>query len=138
MPARDIYHDAVRNALIKDGWTITHDPYRLSYGQVDVYVDIGAEQLLAAERGMAKIALEIKTFQGPSSIRDFYQALGQYNFYTTLLETVDSTRVLYLAVSARVYESAFEAPAIRKNVERFSVKLMTFDPQLEVIREWKP
>ncbi len=27
MPAKDIYHDAVKNALIKDGWTITADPY---------------------------------------------------------------------------------------------------------------
>lgn len=26
MPRRDLYHDTVRNALIKDGWTITHDP----------------------------------------------------------------------------------------------------------------
>ncbi len=26
MPARDIHHDAVRNALVKDGWAITHDP----------------------------------------------------------------------------------------------------------------
>jgi len=24
MPAKDIYHDQVKNALIKDGWTITH------------------------------------------------------------------------------------------------------------------
>ncbi|WP_231599093.1 XisH family protein, partial [Crocosphaera watsonii] len=23
MPAKDIYHDAVKNALIKDGWKIT-------------------------------------------------------------------------------------------------------------------
>lgn len=29
MPARDIYHNTVKNALIKDGWTITHDPLRL-------------------------------------------------------------------------------------------------------------
>jgi hypothetical protein len=27
MPAKDVYHDAVRNALVKDGWTITADPY---------------------------------------------------------------------------------------------------------------
>ena len=26
MPARDYYHDVVRNAIKKDGWTITHDP----------------------------------------------------------------------------------------------------------------
>ncbi|MFN9868505.1 MAG: element excision factor XisH family protein, partial [Pseudanabaena sp.] len=30
MPAKDIYHDNVCNALIKDGWTITDDPLVLS------------------------------------------------------------------------------------------------------------
>ncbi len=51
MPVRDIYHDAVRRALIKDGWTITHDPLRLDWGGKDMYVDLGAERLLAAEKG---------------------------------------------------------------------------------------
>ncbi len=27
MPAKDIYHNEVKNALIKDGWTITDDPF---------------------------------------------------------------------------------------------------------------
>jgi hypothetical protein len=26
MPAKDTYHDEVKNALIKAGWTITADP----------------------------------------------------------------------------------------------------------------
>jgi hypothetical protein len=26
MLTKDIYHDTVKRALIKDGWTITHDP----------------------------------------------------------------------------------------------------------------
>ena len=29
MPALDIYHDAMKNALVKDGWTISHDPFHL-------------------------------------------------------------------------------------------------------------
>jgi hypothetical protein len=29
MPARDLYHTSIKKALIKDGWTITHDPLRL-------------------------------------------------------------------------------------------------------------
>ncbi len=29
MPAKDLFHDSVRNALEKDGWTITADPYTL-------------------------------------------------------------------------------------------------------------
>ncbi|HIE29079.1 TPA: hypothetical protein EYP66_17540 [Candidatus Poribacteria bacterium] len=41
MPRKDIYHDSVKNVLIKDGWTITHDPLTLSFGDKDIYVDIG-------------------------------------------------------------------------------------------------
>lgn len=26
MPAKDLYHEHVKNALIKDGWEITSDP----------------------------------------------------------------------------------------------------------------
>lgn len=33
MPAKDLYHDTVKRALMKDGWTVTHDPYTLSFGQ---------------------------------------------------------------------------------------------------------
>lgn len=36
MPARDRYHDQVRNALVRDGWTITHDPLRLRWGAKDM------------------------------------------------------------------------------------------------------
>lgn len=50
MPAKDIYHNAVRQALINDGWTITADPYKIEWRKKRVYVDLGAERLLTAER----------------------------------------------------------------------------------------
>jgi len=78
MPAKDIYHDTVRNALLKDGWTITDDPLRLVYGRQDVFVDLGAEKLIAAEKGSRKIAVEIKSFSGRSEVADLEKALGQY------------------------------------------------------------
>ena len=78
MPAKDIYHDIVKNALIKDGWTITHDQLVLRWGTTDVYVDLGAEQLLAAEKHGQKIAVEIKSFVGRSDVDDLEKALGQY------------------------------------------------------------
>lgn len=34
MPARDIYHNAVRNALEKDSWQITKDPFILKWGTI--------------------------------------------------------------------------------------------------------
>lgn len=49
-PAVDTYHQAVIAALQKDGWTITHDPMTLTFEGEDLFVDLGAERLLAAER----------------------------------------------------------------------------------------
>jgi hypothetical protein len=54
MPARDRLHEHVRNALVQDGWTITHDPLHLRWGAKDMYVDLGAERFLGAEKGAAR------------------------------------------------------------------------------------
>jgi hypothetical protein len=70
MPRRDIIHDAVKTALIKSGWTVTDDPYFLKYGDEDMFIDLAAERLLAAERAGQKIAVEIKSFIGRSPIND--------------------------------------------------------------------
>ena len=108
MPARDYYHDHVRNALIKDGWTITHDPLKLKWGAKDMYVDLGAEQLLAAEKDARKIAVEVKSFLGPSEMSNLEQALGQYVLYTDVLSEVEPERILYLAVSREIFDDIFE------------------------------
>jgi hypothetical protein len=73
MPERDIFHDAVKNALVKEGWTITDDPLFLEFGGVDMYVDLGAEKLVAAEKDGQKIAVEIKSFVGASIISEFHR-----------------------------------------------------------------
>ena len=46
MPAKDFYHDTVKNALVKDGWTITHDPLMLRWGKKDMFIDLGASLLI--------------------------------------------------------------------------------------------
>jgi len=68
MPARDKFHGAVKKALEKDGWTITDDPLSLRFSGIDFFIDLGAERLIAAERGQEKIAVEIKSFIRPSII----------------------------------------------------------------------
>lgn len=70
MAAKDIYHAHVRNALLKDGWLITHDPLALRWGAKDLFIDLGAEQLLAAEKSGKYIAVETKSFVGQSEIED--------------------------------------------------------------------
>jgi hypothetical protein len=78
MPARDLYHDAVKAALIKNNWAILADPYRIQYKDVDLSADLAAERPLAVEREGQKIVVEIKSFVGRSLMTDFHLAVGQY------------------------------------------------------------
>jgi hypothetical protein len=110
MPRKDIYHDTVKNALIKDGWTITPDPLILSLGRRDLYVDLGAEQPIAAEKEGRKIAVEVKSFIGRSEVTDLEHALGQYSFYRLLLTRDDPQRKLYLAIPVDTYKGIFSEP----------------------------
>ena len=98
MAARDLFHDAVRNALIKDGWAITHDPMRIQVGGVEMLIDLGAEKLIGAEKNGDKIAVEIKSFVRPSAISEFHTAVGQYRNYYLALRSDEPERALYLAV----------------------------------------
>jgi hypothetical protein len=60
MAVRDSIHEAVKNAMIKDGWTITHDPFSVLYDNVTLFIDLGGERVIAAERDNVKIAVEIR------------------------------------------------------------------------------
>lgn len=137
MPAKDIFHDAVKNALIKEGWIITDDPLYLDYGGVDMYVDLGAEKLIAAEKNQQKIAVEIKTFNRPSLISEFHGALGQFLNYRLVLENIEPEREIYLAISEDVYETFFTLIFTQKAIERYQIKLIVYDINQEVIKQWK-
>jgi hypothetical protein len=138
MPVRDIYHDTVKKALIKDGWTITHDPLVLKWGLKDLYVDLGAERLLAAEKEGRKIAVEVKSFVGESEVDDLEDAVGKFILYHDILDRTEPDRVLYLAVRQAVHVSVFEEPIGRILLENQRVRLIIFDPQAEVIVKWIP
>ena len=64
MSAKDVFHEAVKRALEKEGWRITHDPLQVKFEQIKVVIDLGAEELIGAERGGREIAVEIKSFLG--------------------------------------------------------------------------
>jgi len=34
MSARDTYHEAIKNALVTDGWIIIRDPYTIKYEEI--------------------------------------------------------------------------------------------------------
>ncbi len=55
--AKDKFHQAVKNALIKEEWAITDDPLFLQFGGVDLFVDLGAEKMIAAQKENYQIAV---------------------------------------------------------------------------------
>ena len=136
MPAYDRYHEAVRNALIKDGWTITHDPLTLRLGERDLFVDLGAEQIIGAEKAARKIAVEVKTFLGTSAVTDLHEALGQFVLYQDVLAELDPQRELYLAVPEAAAQGIFQEKIGALVLRRQSVPLLSFDPEEQEVRRW--
>ncbi len=127
MPARDVYHDAVKNALIKDGWKITADPYRIKYKDVELFADLSAEQTLSAEQNGRKIVVEIKSFLSPSPMRDFEMALGQHIIYRNFIDLTEPEYQIYLAIKDRVYINVFQREAIQEIVKLNQLLLIVVD-----------
>jgi hypothetical protein len=139
MTAKDVFHDLVKTALHKDGWTITDDPLHLRLGGIiDMYVDLGAEKVIAAEKAGRKIAVEIKSFLGASTITEFHLALGQFMNYRYALEDTEPERRLYLAVPLDIYAEFFTLPFIQSVVQRSQLNLLIYDVEAVEITQWQP
>ena len=136
MSRRDRFHQAVRQALEKEGWTITHDPLPLTVGALKLQVDLGAEKLIAAQKDNQKIAVEIKSFLRLSKITDFYNAFGQFFPYKVALQKLEPDRVLYLAVPDSVYETLFGEILIQDVLLEYPIKLIVYTPDKEEIQSW--
>jgi hypothetical protein len=137
MPAKDKYHDAVKIALEKEGWTITNDPLHIPFDETDLYIDIGAEKVFAAEKEGRKIAVEVKSFSSISVLFDFHLAVGQFINYRVALDELMPERILYLGVPIDTYDSFFRRRFVQRVVEREHLNIIVYDALNEVITEWK-
>ena len=136
MPARDRYHDWVKEALIQAGWFVSHDPLSIRIGKIGIHVDLGLENLLGAEKDQQKIAVEIKGFINLSKITDFYAAFGQYLCYKVALARKEPDRTLYLAVPASVYKTLFREVLIQDVLEEYPAKLLVYKLSTQEIQSW--
>lgn len=135
--AKDKYHEHVKQALIKDGWTITHDPYRLKIGSKDIFIDLGAERLLAAEKGDEIIAVEVKSFPRLSFLADFYEAIGKFITYEDALLKKEPGRKLFLAVPEVIFEEEMEHEELIETVlENRHIHLLIFNIDQKSIVKW--
>jgi XisH protein len=136
MPKLDIIHNSVKNALIKDGWLITDDPYIIRYRRTTLYADLGAERPIAAERNGQKLVVEVKSFIGASKIQDLKEALGQYDIYRYLLEETAPDRKLYIAISKVAYNTFFTQDVTQLILNRHQLPIIVVDLETEEIMQW--
>ncbi len=136
MPAKDIYHNEVKNALLKDGWTITADPYFIKYEDAELYADLAAEKPIAAQRQGQKIVVEIKSFVGRSLMYDFHGALGQYMVYRNLIQLTEPEYKLYLAIDDVVYKNFFQRKSIQLITNENKLLLIVVEMEKEEILQW--
>ena len=139
--AKDLFHDIVKIALEKEGWTITHDPYELKLDDLDLFtsklkIDLGAEKMLAAEKGTEKIAVEIKTLSGPSLIYEVHALLGQYLNYQLGIDIQEPDRVLYAAIPEKAYHILAPQGFIQMMIAKYKVHLIVYDQTLQIITHW--
>ncbi|MEH2418417.1 XisH family protein [Nostoc sp.] len=128
--------DAVKNALIKDGWTIIADPYFLQYEGAELYADLFVEKALLAEQQGRKIVVEIKSFISPSPMRDFENALGQYILYRDILQLANKNYKIYLAIRDTVFDTFFQRKSIQAVVKLQQIEFIIFNNEREEITLW--
>ncbi len=139
--AKDKYHFQVKEALEKEGWTITHDPYKIMIGRRRGYIDLGAE-IIGAEKedsstgSLTKIAIEIKSFIGVSDLDQFEDALGQFLIYLFALKKMEEDRILYLAIPREFYENFFSDPFFTELCTFYQVKILVYDELNAIIKKW--
>jgi XisH protein len=137
MPARNIHHGAVIQALQADGWTSTHDPLLIPYGDRRMFIDVGAERVtIGAERGGERSAVEIASFVADSPVRDLQEAVGQFVVYRALLSHIEPDRSLHLAVTVSVYDSVLSEPLGQLVAAELRLRVLVFDPHQQKVIRW--
>jgi hypothetical protein len=135
--ARDVFHEIVKEALIKDGWTVTHDPLTLlKREEGGLVTDLGAEKVIVAEKGLTRIAVEVKSFLNPSLVNDFSKAFGHYMTYLDVLEMTKIDRIMYLAMPYSVYFYLSKMEYFNYMVQKHKIKIITFSPKEKKIKSW--
>jgi hypothetical protein len=136
MPAKDIFHLLVKHALEKEGWRITHEQYHLKVDDRDLYIDLAAERMLAAEKDGVYIAVEVKSFVNSSPMSEFHLAIGQFINYRLALHEHDPQRHLFLAIPLDTYETLFALPFVQRVIQTNNVSLCVYSIQQEEMTTW--
>ena len=136
MPAKDIFHESVKVALQKDGWTILREDWYIEVDSLGlaIYIDLAAQKFIQAEKDGRRIAVEIKSFVSQSNMMAFQKALGQFLVYVKAVRKQLLKWTVYLAITVDIYNGFFlKFDFIWEMVEEYDLKLIVFHPDTKEI-----
>jgi hypothetical protein len=104
MSARDSFHNVVKQALLKDNW-VNLSPLILRYGSTKLEIDLGAEQVLTAQKNNVQIAIEVKSFRERSPIAIGRPRSGRGETMDTQTPLTEPQELLDQWMSDRLYRN---------------------------------
>lgn len=134
--AKDKFHDAVKEALIKDGWTITHESVELKFGSKKSQIDLGAERFIAAEKEKERIMVEVKSFLSNSAFYELHEAVGQFTNYRRMLHLLKMDFEMILAMPEDVFDTLFNDEFGQLTIKEEQLKFLLFKPIEKEISKW--
>jgi hypothetical protein len=135
MPAKDHYHDVVKRALAKDGWTITAEQHFIKLPERRFWVDLQA----GLQNENQRIFIEVKSFRNvPSPVESLAASVGKYVIYRVALDRLRDTTPLWLAIPQTAYRGIFSQAIGQAVIKRLGVSLIVYDIEREVIVRWIP
>ena len=135
MPAEDKVHAPIRNALVKDGWSILAEPFVMELEGDFLYADIGAERTIG-EQSIRAIVVEVKSFGHRSIIYALEEALGQYQLYQRVLSVTNPEAKLYLALPLAAFDRLQKRSSFRLLMRLGDLSLIVVNMETEEIASW--
>ncbi len=135
MPAKDRYHDTVKRALGKDGWTIDDEQITLTVEQRNLWIDLQASKT----EPRLVILIEVKELaEVDSAVEALANALGKFELYRLAIRAANLAFPLFLAVTKDAYDGILSERIGRLALEHAQIPLIVFDATREEIVEWIP
>lgn len=135
MPAKDHYHDTVKRALIKEGWTILDEQYFIGTETRQLWVDLHIED----KAGEQRLLVEVKSFlTGESAVENLANAIGKYQIYEAAIAIRELELSIYLAIPIQTFDGIFSEGIVQALIRKINLRRIVDDPVNEVIVQWLP
>jgi XisH protein len=139
MPAIDNCEPMIRNALLKEGWTVERSPFFLRSGIFTLFADIRMRKEAHKGNGTGRsiIIVEVKCFSDLKMFQDeLYRAVGQYLIYQHAVSAEGILGDVFLAIPTTAYVRIFSESLLQGIIKQVRMKLIVVDLEREEVNQW--